>query len=232
MAKKIIPQRFIDKIVNEWELGMFKNVAKLAEANKEFGYKAISRIIRESKAIRGSREDELQEYISSCTDLIVNPTKNNEIKEKRVQNAREAIGIVDIFDSAVVAESATGLVALDIMEKMEGRLSLSSVILTVASSNTKVRKDSKKLVFSSKEHGIMQTDVPLDSSDLKNYMDIFDKSLVALGEAPRFAPKSDTNVGVQLNTTTDSEGNVVTTTSTVSNNINSFYDKSPMAIEG
>jgi len=227
MARPSLSKDIANAIIRDWEYGLYTNYTTLGNAHGVSSHTS-KKVVVNAKAILASKAEEYEALKNTTKQFILEPTAVN--SQKREQ-AMKIIPITNLFDMEAIAKHTNGLVAKEIMEELEEELINSTLMLISARANHNVRINQKTIAGVTKE-GSYNLTVPLDSGDLKNYVELLDKSKIALGQAPRFAPKSDTNVGVQLNTTTDSEGNVITTTSTVSNNINSFYDKSPIAIEG
>lgn len=226
MARRNIPISQKEDLIRDWELGLYSNIARLAKAHK-VSYNTASSIVKSYKSIKGSRADDLEDYKDAKKEFILNPTPVN---SKNAKVAQRLIPITNLFDMDAIEAHTNGLVAKEIMAELEEELIKSNLILINARANHNIRKNTKTISLAGgKGMGAYTTDVPLDSADLKNYVDLVDKSIIALGLAPRHAPKSDTNVGVQLNTV-DENGNI-TSTLPVSNNIDSFYNPKKV-IEG
>jgi len=192
MARQPMAKEKRDAIVRDWEFGIYKNFSTLAKAHGISSHTS-KKIVTQAKAIQGCRADEYKALKDSTKEFIVNPTAINAQKREL---AKSLIPITDLFDMEAIEKHTNGLVAKEIMEELEEELIKSTLILINARANHNVRQNTKTISMSGgKGMGSYTADVPLDSGDLKNYVDLVDKSIVALGLAPRHAPKSgDVNI--------------------------------------
>jgi len=187
MARRNIPVSQKEDLIRDWELGLYSNIARLAIAH-EVSYNTASSIVKASKSIKGSREHELRNVVDATKEYVKNPSPENStaLEKAYVDNP-----IRNLFDFEAIKSHSNGLVSLELMDEIEEQLTKSTIVLIQARANQNVRENSKKIF--NKDAGIIT--VPLDSGDLKDYIDISDKTLVALGYAPRHAPKSgDVNI--------------------------------------
>lgn len=220
MGKKVLKQSVIDSVIYDWELGLYKNFNKLSKAHG-IAFNTASKIIKDSGAEFNSRSCEVDEYVEASVEFIKSPTDEN---KARLQESEDKFQITNLFSLDEIKNSSSGLIKDTVIDEMKLQLIQSNVVLVNALANNNIRNNNKTLVSSSKEDGISLTKVPLDSGDLKNYSDIFDKSLLSLGLAPRHAPKNDVNVLTQIN----SDGEVESTRKGVSD----FYSDNLLVANG
>lgn len=213
-------------IIQDWKYGKFKNYFQL---QKEHGISSasIKKIILASKAVHGSEAEEYERLLNNHTnatrDFAHNPTSDNDDKLKTATDLLPNSSLTDLLD---MIENSTGIIADEIISAVENRLINSNIIMINAKAHRNIQNDEKTIMVSAGKDGSYAQTVPLDSGDLKNYVEIADKSKIALGLAPRFAPKNDVNVMTQVN----GDGEVVQAHK-VGNNIDSFYNEDKV-IEG
>ena len=190
MARPPLSQDIVNAMIRDWEYGLYTNLTKLGEAHG-VSFHTAKKMINKAKSIHGSRSDELIALQESTKQFILEPTSEN---AKKMYEVKNLIPITNLFDMEAIEQHTNGLVAKDIMEDLEEELIKSTLILINARANHNIRKNTKTIFASAGKEGSYATEVPLDSGDLKNYVEIADKSLIALGLADRFAPKGDINV--------------------------------------
>ena len=220
MGKKI-PIDVEKSIIFDWTHAKFKNYTQLAKAHN-LAHSTIKRICTESKAIYGSKKDVYDEIRSDHKQALKNYALNpNDENLKKVNRARDIIPKTSLTELFKISEEDNCLVAKELVREIEEQLLDSNIILANINANKSLKKN-KKIIATMGKHGFEKTEVELNSKDLLNYVEIADKSKVALGLADRFSSnKLETKVAMQLNT---SDGNDSSCVATISSDLNSFYD--------
>lgn len=195
MARLPISEEKRRDIIQDWKHGKYPNYFQMSKAHK-ISAPTVKKIILESKAVHGEESEEFQRLLNNHTDATreyaFNPTDENKKSLEAIRELLPQISLTSLYD---IVEESNNLIADEIADAIEKRLLRSNIIKI----NMRVSKniaDNRKttIINGGKEDGFLPVQVPLDSGDLKNYVDIADKSLIALGLADRFAPKGDINV--------------------------------------
>ena len=219
---KRVPVDVKKSILFDWTHAKYKNYTQLSKAHN-LAHITVKRICEKAKAVHGSEKDKYEEirddHRKALKDYAINPVDE---KLKRVEDAKNIIPTTNLTELFDISKEDIGLVAKELVEEIEEQLLNSNIILANVNANKSLKKN-KKTVVSMGRHGYEKTETELNSKDLLNFVELADKSKVALGLAERFSPnKLETKVAMQLNTS-DSNDNS-SCVATISSDLNSFYD--------
>ncbi len=219
---KRVPVDVKKSILFDWTHAKYKNYTQLSKAHN-LAHITVKRICEKAKAVHGSEKDKYEEirddHRKALKDYAINPVDE---KLKRVEDAKNIIPTTNLTELFDISKEDIGLVAKELVEEIEEQLLNSNIILANVNANKSLKKN-KKTVVSMGRHGYEKTETELNSKDLLNFVELADKSKVALGLAERFSTnKLETKVAMQLNTS-DSNDNS-SCVATISSDLNSFYD--------
>ncbi len=218
---KRVPVDVKKSILFDWTHAKYKNYTQLSKAHN-LAHITVKRICEKAKAVHGSEKDKYEEirddHRKALKDYAINPVDE---KLKRVEDAKNIIPTTNLTELFDISKEDIGLVAKELVEEIEEQLLNSNIILANVNANKSLKKN-KKTVVSMGRHGYEKTETELNSKDLLNFVELADKSKVALGLAERFSTnKLETKVAMQLNTSDCNDSSCV---ATISSDLNSFYD--------
>ncbi len=218
---KRVPVDVKKSILFDWTHAKYKNYTQLSKAHN-LAHITVKRICEKAKAVHGSEKDKYEEirddHRKALKDYAINPVDE---KLKRVEDAKNIIPTTNLTELFDISKEDIGLVAKELVEEIEEQLLNSNIILANVNANKSLKKN-KKTVVSMGRHGYEKTETELNSKDLLNFVELADKSKVALGLAERFSTnKLETKVAMQLNTSDSNDSSCV---ATISSDLNSFYD--------
>ncbi len=218
---KRVPVDVKKSILFDWTHAKYKNYTQLSKAHN-LAHITVKRICEKAKAVHGSEKDKYEEiredHRKALKDYAINPVDE---KLKRVEDAKNIIPTTNLTELFDIHKEDIGLVAKELVEEIEEQLLNSNIILANVNANKSLKKN-KKTVVSMGRHGYEKTETELNSKDLLNFVELADKSKVALGLAERFSTnKLETKVAMQLNTSDSNDSSCV---ATISSDLNSFYD--------
>ncbi len=218
---KRIPIDVKKSVIFDWTHAKYKNYTQLSKAHN-LAYETVKSICESSKSIFGSEKDKYEEiredHRKALKDYAINPVDE---KLKRVEDAKNIIPTTNLTELFDISKEDATLVAKELVEEIEEQLLNSNIILANVNANKSLKKN-KKTVVSMGRHGYEKTETELNSKDLLNFVELADKSKVALGLAERFSTnKLETKVAMQLNTSDSNDSSCV---ATISSDLNSFYD--------
>ena len=218
---KRVPVDVKKSILFDWTHAKYKNYTQLSKAHN-LAHITVKRICEKAKAVHGSEKDKYEEiredHRKALKDYAINPVDE---KLKRVEDAKNIIPMTNLTELFDISKEDATLVAKELVEEIEEQLLNSNIILANVNANKSLKKN-KKTVVSMGRHGYEKTETELNSKDLLNFVELADKSKVALGLAERFSTnKLETKVAMQLNTSDSNDSSCV---ATISSDLNSFYD--------
>ncbi len=218
---KRVPVDVKKSILFDWTHAKYKNYTQLSKAHN-LAHITVKRICEKAKAVHGSEKDKYEEiredHRKALKDYAINPVDE---KLKRVEDAKNIIPTTNLTELFDISKEDATLVAKELVEEIEEQLLNSNIILANVNANKSLKKN-KKTVVSMGRHGYEKTETELNSKDLLNFVELADKSKVALGLAERFSTnKLETKVAMQLNTSDSNDSSCV---ATISSDLNSFYD--------
>lgn len=154
----------------------------------------IKRIIVKSKTIYGSESEEFNktmgDHINATREYVANPTQS---AREMLEEVTKMLPSNNLTDSLELMLESNDIVSTELVETIGLKLLQNNIVRTNARVHRNIVRNRKTIVISDKEGSYLQ-EVPLDSADFKNYIEVSDKSLIALGLAERFAPRGDINV--------------------------------------
>ncbi len=223
---KRIPIDVKKSVIFDWSHAKYKNYTQLSKAHN-LAYETVKSICESSKAIYGSEKDNYDEmraeHQKALKDYALNPNNKNLKKVNRARDVIPTTHLTELFD---ISKEDSGLVAKELVEEIEEQLLNSNIILANVNANKSLKKN-KKTIVSMGKHGYEKTEAELNSKDLLNFVELADKSKVALGLAERFSTNKIENKFAMQMKTSDRESSCV---ATISSDLDSFYKDDNKAV--